>query len=69
MRFDQPVIGEKTTKMHTKVDFQELVQKHKNVLIINLEKVIKPGEKKTDNIIWFLVYEKQMCNYCWRIFC
>ena len=46
MRFDQPVIGEQTIENAYKSGFSGIACKHKNVLIINLEKVIKLAEKK-----------------------
>ena len=45
MRFDQPVISEQTIENAYKNGFSGIACKHKNVLIINLEKVIKLAKK------------------------
>ena len=53
MRFDQPVIGEKTIDYAYKSGFSGIACKHKNVLIINLEKVIKLAEKRQITLFGF----------------
>ena len=53
MRFDQPVIGEQTIENAYKSGFSGIACKHKNVLIINLEKVIKLAEKRQITLFGF----------------
>ena len=53
MRFDQPVIGEQTIENVYKSGFSGIACKHKNVLIINLEKVIKLAEKRQITLFGF----------------
>ena len=53
MRFDQPVIGEKTIENVYKSGFSGIACKHKNVLIINLEKVIKLANKRQITLFGF----------------
>ena len=53
MRFDQPVIGEKTIENVYKSGFSGIACKHRNVLIINLEKVIKLANKRQITLFGF----------------